>query len=143
MKYNILLCGAVIAFLLITGCTQMVQQGQPVVTATPAPAVSPSVTPTSAPISAITTQPSVSGNTIIIQKMAFMPAQITVSAGTTVRWVNKDTVTHSVLFPPSARINSFALSPGQSFTARFSTPGIYNYSCSIYSSMQGSVVVTP
>jgi plastocyanin len=140
MKHIILLCTAVIALLCIAGCTQIDQLGQPA--GGSSPGATPQVTAAPTLTSLIPTTSSVSDNTVIIQKMAFNPAQITVSAGSIVRWVNKDTVTHSVLFPASTHISMFALSPGQAFSQRFSTPGMYNYTCSIYSSMQGTVIVT-
>ncbi len=140
MKHVILLCTAVIALLCIAGCTQIDQLGQPAITPTPIPAVTLALT--TVPTSAITPKALVSDNTVVIQKMTYTPAQITVSVGAIVRWVNKDTVTHSVLFSPDAKIDTFALSPSQSYSVKFDRAGVYNYSCSIYPEMQGSVVVT-
>ena len=71
--------------------------------------------PTAAP--AITTTASVSGNTIVIQNMAYNPAQITVKAGSIVRWVNKDTVPHSVVFTDPAIPSSGILAPGQAYAS--------------------------
>ena len=80
MKSILFLCITVIVFLLMAGCSQTAQQGQPAATATPTtPAGTVSATPVSAtPVVTMTT--SVSGNTVIIQNMAFNPAQITVNA---------------------------------------------------------------
>jgi len=156
MKYMVILGIAAVALLLASGCSQIFPSlpspSTPAPTPAPVaiPASTTTVTPTvivftAAPTATITyppTSPLVSGNTVTIQKMAFNPAVITVSAGSMVRWVNKDTVTHSVLFPASAHIDMFAISPGQAFSAKFPNPGVYNYTCSIYSSMQGIVIVT-
>ena len=82
-------------------------------------------------------------NTIIIQNMAYNPAQITVNAGDIVRWVNKDTVVHSVVFSKASMIDpSGGSASGQSFSVRFYNTGVYNYSCGQHPQMQGSVVVT-
>jgi len=121
----------------MAGCTQTAQQGQPATTAAP----SPVDTATAAPV--ITPTASVSDNTIVIQNMAYNPAQITVKAGSIVRWVNKDKVPHSVVFSKDSMIDpSGILAISQSFSVKFNNAGIYNYSCSIHPVMQGSVVVT-
>jgi plastocyanin len=39
--------------------------------------------------------------------------------------------------------NSGFLLPGQSFTLKFTEPGVYNYVCALHSGMQGAVVVMP
>ena len=161
MKYMVILGLIAIALLFAGGCSQIFPPVQSPATPAPTPApaqtsaaTAPAVTTTTpaviiftdAPTTAVTYSPTaalVSANTVIIQNMAFSPQAIAVSAGSMVRWVNKDKVTHSVLFPASTHISMFALSPGQAFSQRFSTPGVYNYTCSIYSSMQGSVIVTP
>lgn len=39
--------------------------------------------------------------------------------------------------------NSGILMPGQSFTLKFSEPGVYNYACFLHPGMQGTVVVMP
>ncbi|ABS56938.1 blue (type 1) copper domain protein [Methanoregula boonei 6A8] len=150
MKYMVILCAVAVAFLIVSGCSQIFpplpSQASPAAQ-TPVPGTTVTAVDTSAAVVAGTPVPATtsgsSENTVIIQKMAFVPSTITVSVGTLVHWVNKDTVTHSVLFPASAHLSTFALSPGQAFSAKFTTPGVYNYTCAIYSSMQGTVIVTP
>jgi plastocyanin len=90
-----------------------------------------------------TTVPSVSANTILIQNFTFDPASITINAGDTVRWVNKDHVVHTVVFSKDSGLASSApLSWNQGFSVKIFTPGVYTYSCSIHPYMQGTVVVT-
>ncbi len=147
MKYMVILCTAAAALLLVAGCSQIFPPLPAPATPAPTPGpaattpvvinVNPSPTVTYPP-----TSPLLSYTQVVIQNMAFNPPVITVSAGSMVRWVNKDTVTHSVLFPASTHISMFGLSPGQAFSQTFSTPGVYNYSCSIYPQMQGTVIVT-
>ena len=136
MKTILVFCLIAAAFICIAGCTQPATESQPV--ATPAPIVTTSTTPSTA-----TTTASVSSNTVVIQKMAFNPVQITVSPGSIVRWVNEDTVAHSVVFSPDAKIDSFLLGNSQSYSVKFTNPGIYNYTDGVYPQVQGgSVIVT-
>lgn len=80
-----------------------------------------------------------------IQNMQFIPQTPAFSAGTTVTWTNNDIVSHTVVSddPTGAEAwSSGILAPGQSFRHTFMTPGYYNYHCSLYPSMRGSVYVT-
>ena len=47
-------------------------------------------------VSGCTSNNQTSGNTVTIQNMAFNPSTLNVQVGTTVTWINKDTVTHDV-----------------------------------------------
>jgi plastocyanin len=67
--------------------------------------------------------------------IAFVPANITVSVGTTVTWVNDDPVLHDVTFQAgfgSGGIGSQA--PGKSWSYTFTQPGVYLYRCQVHSS---------
>jgi plastocyanin len=144
MKRILLLTMAVVVLLLTAGCTQSAPQARPAATT-----VTPTLTLVKSTVTAtpaaplVTTRAPVSDTTIIIQKMAYNPAQLTVKAGDIVRWVNKDSVVHSVVFSKDAKIDpSGVLAPSQSFSVRFYNTGVYNYSCGQHPQMQGSVVVT-
>lgn len=76
--------------------------------------------------------------TVNIQNFAFNPQTLTVSAGTTVVWMNNDTTTHKI---KSNTFNSNNLNPGDSFQFKFDTPGTYNYSCAIHPFMTGKIIV--
>jgi plastocyanin len=72
----------------------------------------------------------------------FAPAAITVPAGTTVTWTNSDNFTHSVDLADDPSEPS-VMSPGQSVTLTFDTPGRFAYVCSFHpNDMRGVVVVT-
>jgi len=89
------------------------------------------------------TPASVSDNTIIIKDMAFTPDTITVPAGAIVRWVNKDSVTHSVVFSKDSKINpSGVLRNGEGFSVRFYDAGTFPYYCGLHPEMTGTVIVT-
>jgi plastocyanin len=82
----------------------------------------------------------VATNTVSIAGMAFSPASITTTTGTTVTWTNNDNMAHTV----TANDNSFdsgSISAGGTFSKTFSTVGSFAYHCSIHPSMTGTVVV--
>jgi amicyanin len=84
----------------------------------------------------------VATNTVAIENFAFSPASITVKAGTTVTWTNKDTVAHTVTVDSGDGPNSQNLAQNQTYSFTFSKAGTYNYHCAIHSSMHGTVTVT-
>jgi len=79
-------------------------------------------------------------NEVFIQGMAFVPATITISAGTAVTWTNKDAATHNATSSP-ALFSSGSLVTGATYSFTFATPGTYNYKCTIHPSMSGTVIV--
>lgn len=80
----------------------------------------------------------VATNTVSISNFAFDPANITVKKGTTVTWVNNDSVTHTVT---SSVFSSPDISPGGKFEFTFNNTGTFDYNCSIHPSMKGVVNV--
>lgn len=64
-----------------------------------------------------------------------------VPAGTTVRWVNRDPVGHTVT-PDRGDWGSPLIGPGEVFEHTFSEPGEYPYHCIPHPYMQSRVVVT-
>ncbi len=76
----------------------------------------------------------------------FSPTEVSIPAGSTVIWTNKESVKHDVV----ANDNSFespTLDKGQTFSRKFDTPGIINYYCKFHGSpgqgMIGKLTVTP
>jgi plastocyanin len=84
----------------------------------------------------------VAGDAVNIDNFAFAPATLTVSAGSTVTWTNRDEEPHTVV----ANDGSFR-SPGMDSQATFSytfpKAGTFDYVCSIHPFMHATVVVTP
>jgi len=72
----------------------------------------------------------------------FIPSEITVAPGTTVTWVNNETMPHTVV-DPSKGFRSKTLVKDARFSFTFTTPGDYDYSCSIHPNMKGKVIVKP
>ena len=77
-----------------------------------------------------------------IVNFAFSPATVTVNAGQTVAWTNRDAITHTVTFS-GGTIDSGAMAQGSLFSHTFTTPGTYPYICTIHPFMHGTVVVNP
>lgn len=138
--------------LLLAGCSASRTDNHPSVTfgsgasATPGmPGMSamPSM-PGTPPGAASPTGPaaSASGDTVSIDNFAFVPAKLTVAAGSTVTWTNHDEEPHTI----AASDGSFH-SPGMgaqaAYSHTFSAPGTFDYICSIHPFMRGTVVVTP
>ena len=79
---------------------------------------------------------------VVIRDFAFMPPQLSVPLGSTVRWTNEDDTTHTVRDTEGAAIASSDLGQGATYTATFDEPGTYDYICTIHTNMTGTVTVT-
>jgi len=84
---------------------------------------------------------SLAANEIGIDNFNFTPATITVKAGTTVTWINKDDVPHLIVNVQNKFKSSPVLDTDQRFSALLKTPGTYDYFCSLHPKMVGHIVV--
>jgi plastocyanin len=75
-----------------------------------------------------------------IDNFSFGPAAITVSVGTTVTWINRDDIPHTVVSTDKV-FKSKVLDTDEKFSFTFTKPGEYPYFCSIHPKMTGEVVV--
>ena len=75
-----------------------------------------------------------------IDNFSFGPAAITVKAGTTVTWINRDDIPHTVVADDKL-FKSKVLDTDEKFSYTFSKPGTYPYFCSVHPKMTGKVVV--
>ncbi len=86
-------------------------------------------------------------NQIAIAGYGFAPQVVTVKAGTTLTWVNYDSVAHSVNSGtpanPTSLFDSGDLATGQSYSYAFAQPGTYTYYCDLHTGMTGVVIVEP
>jgi len=80
-------------------------------------------------------------NTVSIDNFFFTPGTITVKAGTTVTWTNKDDIPHGIGSANNAFPKSKALDTDDSYSFTFATPGTYQYFCYLHPKMVGSIVV--
>lgn len=80
--------------------------------------------------------------TVNMDNYAYVPAQLTVSAGTTVVWLNHDDEDHTVTSVGNpAPLDSPKIVKDKSFEFTFADPGTYNYHCTIHDGMDGVVIV--
>jgi plastocyanin len=86
--------------------------------------------------------PAVATDTVTINNFAFMPASITVKVGTAVTWTNMDEEPHTVVDGNHGIKSPVMGNQGATFTYTFSSPGTYQYNCSIHPFMSGTVEVT-
>ena len=75
-----------------------------------------------------------------IDNFAFSPNPVTVPAGTTIRWTNKDDIPHNVVSDDKS-FKSKTLNTDETFTYTFTKSGTYTYVCSIHPKMTGKIVV--
>ncbi len=75
-----------------------------------------------------------------IDNFTFGPAELTVSAGTTVTWMNRDDIPHTVVSNDKI-FKSKVLDTNEKFSYTFTKAGTYPYFCSIHPHMTAKVVV--
>jgi plastocyanin len=81
-----------------------------------------------------------SPTTVEIRNNAFIPAQLNVAPGTTVTFVNNDTVPHTAT-TDNALFDSGELPPESSYPVVLDGAGTVTYHCELHPEMQGSIVV--
>ena len=77
----------------------------------------------------------------IIEIKDYMFMNLTVPQGTTVTWINRDDVPHTVVEKNKA-FRSAALDTDDKFSHLFDKPGVYEYYCSIHPQMVATITVT-
>ena len=77
---------------------------------------------------------------VTIDNFVFEPARLTIKAGTTVTWVNRDDIPHTVA-SKDRLFKSKAMDTEESYSFTFTTPGEYDYFCSLHPHMTGTIVV--
>ncbi len=77
---------------------------------------------------------------VTIDNFSFVPQVLTVKAGTSVTWTNKDAVPHTVV-STSRKFASRVLDTDERFSFTFKDPGTYEYYCSVHPHMTGKIVV--
>jgi len=79
-------------------------------------------------------------HTVTIEAVAFTPPAITVKAGDSIVWVNKDPFPHSVASKASG-FDSLPIQPDRSWTLTPSAPGELSYVCTLHPTMKGTIRV--
>ena len=144
-------CVVLLAVMLLAGCSSPPSATSPSVTfgsgattqGMPGMSGMPSMSgpPPGSSAPATGTAAPTAGNAVSIDNFAFVPATLTVPAGSTVTWTNHDEEPHTV----AASDGSFH-SPGMgaqgTYSHTFPTAGKFDYVCSIHPFMHATVVVT-
>ncbi len=78
--------------------------------------------------------------TVRMEGMAFMPATLTVNAGDTIIWVNKDLVPHGAA-SEAAGFDSKAVQAFQSWQTRVDRVGDFDYVCPFHPTMTAKLQV--
>ena len=87
------------------------------------------------------------GNFDVSSSGFYLPLNLQISVGTTVTWVNEDSVPHNIqsldeLGSVTDVFNSPPLNTGDRFEFTFEESGIYNYYCSFHPWRVGSVTIS-
>jgi plastocyanin len=81
-------------------------------------------------------------NEVFMQNSAFTPPNLNVAVGTTVKWINKDNLTHNVISQnPNEPFNSGNMNLNAEFIHTFNEAGTFNYHCSLHPGMTGVITV--
>jgi plastocyanin len=85
-------------------------------------------------------QPSNATAEVKIDNFTFGPQTITVPAGTTVTWTNKDDIPHTVVSTDGV-FKSKVRDTDEKFSYTFTKAGTYSYFCSVHPKMTGQIIV--
>jgi len=116
--------------ILVAGCTASTN-----VTTSPNSTVASTSATRSSPLS------SNAEYTVTIKNFAFQPSTLTIQKGTTVTWVNEDSVVHTVTSDDGKFPSSGDLNKADAYQYQFNTPGSYDYHCSPHPFMKGKINV--
>jgi amicyanin len=87
-------------------------------------------------------QPKPATAEVAIDNFSFSPTELTIPAGTTVTWTNRDDIPHTVVSSDDPKaFKSKVMDTDEKFSFTFSKPGTYPYFCSVHPKMVGKVVV--
>lgn len=75
-----------------------------------------------------------------IKDNVFGPQVLTISAGTAVKWVNKDNTKHTAT-GDNLKWGTGTLTQNQNFSRYFKEPGTYTYHCTYHPGMTGTIIV--
>jgi len=79
-------------------------------------------------------------NDVKIDNFSFGPRTLSVAAGTTVTWTNRDDIPHNVVSTEGV-FKSKVVDTDEKFSYTFAKPGTFSYFCSIHPKMIGKIVV--
>lgn len=80
--------------------------------------------------------------TVAIDNFTFTPSEIMIAPGTTVTWVNRDDIPHTVVGTDKS-FRSKPLDTEDKFSFTFMKAGEFAYFCGLHPHMTGKVIVKP
>jgi plastocyanin len=126
-----------------TGCPTDGAPGMPVAPGSAAPAPTMPSMPSMPAAPAPPSPPAgpATGAAVTMDHLAFAPAAVTVPAGSTVTWTNREDAPHTVTSQGGGGLRSKTLQKGATYSVAFSTAGVYSYYCTVHPNMKGTVTV--
>jgi plastocyanin len=88
-----------------------------------------------------TSAPAAAEQTVEIADLAFAPDEVTIAAGSSVTWVNRDPNLPHTATSDDDIFDSGNLSEGDDFSFTFDEAGTFAYFCQVHPTMRGTVVV--
>jgi plastocyanin len=82
----------------------------------------------------------VGANDVSIEAFAFVQTELVVPVGSTVTFVNNDSVAHTAT-ASDGTFSTGNIAPGESVPITLDQPGTYLYSCSYHPNMKGVIIV--
>jgi plastocyanin len=136
---------AVIAMLALAACSPSASASSPAESAA-ASLAEPPAQSAAASAAASPSEAAVGGDTTVTISGNSFGGDITIAAGSTVSWVNNDSVGHTVTNGENGSAAADALfdepvADGGTFEFTFDTPGVYQVTCRIHSSMNMTITV--
>lgn len=86
--------------------------------------------------------------TVDMRDVEFMPANVTITVGQTVRWINQDPVPHTTTSgnpgdaDAGALWDSGLLTPGATYEFTFNDTGVFTYFCEVHPTIMRDATVT-
>src|SRR5688500_2024974 len=109
--------------------------------AVPLPHATPVASHGEAGATPVASRPATGEETVVtIVDFAFEPAEIEISAGSTVTWVNEGQTPHTAT-ASDGNFDTGVIVPAADGSQTFDEPGEFAYFCAIHPDMQGAVVV--
>jgi plastocyanin len=136
---------AVVAMLALAACSPSASASSPAESAA-ASLAEPPAQSAAASAAASPSEAAVGGDTTVTISGNSFGGDITIAAGSTVTWVNNDSVGHTVTNGENGSAAADALfdepvADGGTFEFTFDTPGVYQVTCRIHSSMNMTITV--
>ena len=132
----------VVMLLIIVAATACADAAQPQPTGTfhTASLRVQTITPAPTPVGSRTPQVLTGDVLIEMGDQFFLPEQVFIAVGTTVTWVNRGQLIHSVIARGGAFVSG-TMDPGKTYTFTFTKAGKYAYFCQQHTDMIGEVNV--